>query len=85
MSSSVMQRLNCDSFIRNRVSRGFTHQVIAAELQRVYPGLVGLSARSVMRYCSASTIHYSSRLNHQDVEELVAVYLIQFKSIIIQH
>ena len=35
------------------------------------PGVVGLSRRSVTRYCSQNGIHYSSRLNDQELNDLV--------------
>ena len=71
MSSSVIGGLNCEGFIRDMVRNGYTHQAIASELQRIYPGRVGLSTRSVRRYCSENDIHYSSRLSDEQVEDLV--------------
>ena len=60
---SSISQLNCDAFIRGRIEYGFTHDAIAVELQQLYPGLVGLSSRSVRRYCSSNDIRYSSRLS----------------------
>ena len=71
MSFSGIERLNCSSFIRDRVERGCTHRAIATELQGMYPGTIGLSARSVRRYCSRNNIHYSSCLNDGQLRDLV--------------
>ena len=69
---SVIGGLNCEGFIRDMVGNGYTHQAIASELQRLYTGRVGLSTRSVRKYCSENNIHYSSRLSDQQVEDLSA-------------
>ena len=69
--TSVVERLNCETFIRDRVRNGQSHHLISLELQQMYPGLPGLSTRSVRRYCSSQNIHYSSRLNEQALLNLV--------------
>ena len=81
---SAISKLNCDSAIRDRVKAGLTHAAIAVELQQAHPGVTGLSARSVKRYCSDNDIHYSSGLNREQVDELVrrAVFQVQFGVII---
>ena len=39
---------------------------------QMHPGVVtGLSRRSVTRYCTENDIHYSSRLNEQQLESFV--------------
>ena len=76
---SVIGRLNLDSFVRERVREGYSHQAIASELEINYPAsLVGLSRRSVTRYCSLNNIHYSSRLQREQLNDVVeqAVYRI---------
>ena len=76
---SAISQLNCDSAIRDKVKAGFTHAAISAELQQAYPGVAGLSTRSVKRYCSNNDIHYSSGLSGEQVDELVerAVFQVQ--------
>lgn len=69
--SSAISRLNCGSIIKDRVEARFTHAAIALELQQQFPGVSGLSERSVKRYCSANNIHYSSCLNQERVDQLV--------------
>ena len=69
--SSALSQLNCESLVRSRVEAGVTHAAIAVELQQLHPGARGLSTRSVRRYCSDNGIHYSSRLNQEQVDQLV--------------
>ena len=69
--SSAISHLNCHSVIRDRIEAGFTYAAIAFELQQLHPGVSGLSARSVRRYCSDNSIHYSSCLNQEQVDQLV--------------
>jgi len=45
--------------------------MLNSELQQFYPGLEGLSVRSVRQYCLENDIHYSSRLNDQEVDDFV--------------
>ena len=48
LAMSVIRELNCNCYIRNRVARGYSHQANFSELQQIYPGLDGLSTKSVM-------------------------------------
>lgn len=71
--------LGCEDFIRNRVKSGATHQEIAAELRGLYPGLPGLSGRSLRRFCFLKQIHRSSRLSSQSVDEVVEQAIAQVR------
>lgn len=66
-----LEELGCENLISCRVKQGCTHQQIALELQQLNPGVSGLSARSVRRYCCSKNIHHSSRLSIQEVDEVV--------------
>ena len=77
MEMSSISQLTCDAFIRGRIEDGFTYDAIAAELQHFYPGLVGLSSRSVRRYCSLNDISYSSRLSAEQLDQLVGRVVLQ--------
>ena len=68
---SVIGGLNCEGFIRDMDT--LIGPFIALELQRIYPGCVGLFTRAMGRYCSENDIHYSSRLSDEQVEDLVGV------------
>ena len=71
MTDSTLASLGCEDYIRNQVESGVSHNLIAAELQQLHPGVRGLSLRSVRRYCSERGIHYSSRLSSSQVEQCV--------------
>ena len=61
----------CSSFIADGIESGHSHQQIANELQHLYPGYHGLSARSVRRFCFNNKLHRSSQLSSQAVDEVV--------------
>ena len=49
------------------VKTGLTYDEVSEELERVYPGVSGLSPRSVRRYCKVNGI---SHLNEREIESL---------------
>ena len=51
---------------------GRTHQEVSEELQMLYPGMKGLSSRSVRRFCAKHDIHHTSRLEAQQLVRVVA-------------
>ena len=48
-----------------------TYDRISAKLKREYPGVRGLSARSVRRFCLSEGIHKTSRLNCNNLDRVV--------------
>ena len=48
------------------------HQQISEELKALYPGVRGLSARSVRRFCDEQHIHTTSRLSDEDLDRVVS-------------
>ena len=68
---ALLSELGCENFVRDRVIGGATHKEVAAELRRRYPGLSGLSDRSIRRFCCINQIHRSSRLCVQSLDEIV--------------
>ena len=68
---STLAALNCENLIRRRVQSRVTYSQISLEMQQLYPGVRGLSSRSIRRFCSERRIHYSSQLSSAQVEELV--------------
>ncbi len=70
-SESVIAALDCEAFIHQRIRDGYTHRDVSSELAQAYPGMRGVSTRSVRRFCAEREIHYSGRLSHQQVGELV--------------
>ena len=68
---SAIKQLDLEDFIKDRVRTGCSHQTISSQLQQEYPGVVGLSTRSVTRFCSQNGIHYSSGLDSDQLDDLV--------------
>ena len=60
-----------DTFIREKINEKWSHTKISAYLVASYPGVIGLSTRSVQRYCAAENIHKTSRLNDLDLDKVV--------------
>ena len=50
---------------------GFTHAMIASQLQEIHSEVIGLSARSVRRYCSINNIHYLSCVSRDQLDEVI--------------
>lgn len=68
---ALLEELGCESLISSRVRHGKTHEQISLELQQLYPGSSGLSARSVRRFCSQRNIHWSSQLDESELDSVV--------------
>lgn len=59
-----------------------THQDVSRELRRSYPTIRrGLSSRSVARFCERHSIHSTSRIADQDLDNVVqrAVQMVKGK------
>ena len=64
--------LDVESFIRTKIEgENFTHQRLSDSLQKIFPGQKGFSIRSLQRYCASKDIHKTSRLNKNDLDEIV--------------
>ncbi len=77
---ALLGELGCEGFIRTRVSSGATHQEVAADLRQIYSDQIGLSARSVRRFCCGRQIHRSSRLCTQSLDEVVESAVAQVRA-----
>lgn len=69
---SLLEALNLLAFMQRRIQDGNTHKSIAEELRRLFPGVRGISARSVRRFCARHDLHATSRLSDSAVDVLVA-------------
>ena len=49
-----------------------SHKQISEELKVLYPGVRGLSVRSVRRFCDGHDIHTTSRLSDEDLDRVVS-------------
>ena len=62
-----------EAFIRKKVEKErWTHVKLSAFLRESYPGMRGVSIRSMERFCSVKGIHKSSRLSKQQLDEAVS-------------
>ena len=57
---------------RGIIERRKTHKQISEELKCLYPGVRGLSARSVRRFCENHNAHSSSMLSNADLDRVVS-------------
>ena len=64
-----------DQLRRLLFSERMTHEQIGADLRRRYPGLRGLSARSVRRFCSSEGLGKTSRLTSHELDKVVTGYV----------
>ncbi|XP_062511305.1 uncharacterized protein LOC134187203 [Corticium candelabrum] len=61
-----------EDFVRKRVEEGNSHAVISEELQTMFPGLRGLSERSVRRFCTDRGISRRCSLTKEELERCVS-------------
>lgn len=70
MAAALLDSLEDE--IRQRVCRGDTLQSVSQYLQRCFPSVIGLSTRSVRRFCRERNIRYRSNLSDEEVDRLVS-------------
>ncbi|XP_062506210.1 uncharacterized protein LOC134196937 [Corticium candelabrum] len=61
-----------EDFVRKRVEEGNSHAVISEELQTMFPGLRGLSERSVRRFCTDRGLGRRCSLTKEELERRVS-------------
>ena len=69
---STLDRLGVLPYVKRKVESGATHEAIVKELHRMYPGVRGISIRSLKRFCSSRDLHSTSRISDQDLDVLIA-------------
>lgn len=57
-----------------------THKQISDELKQMYPGVSGLSSRSVRRFCKLHDIHSMSLLSDADLDRVVSSSIAKVRS-----
>lgn len=68
---SVLDSLNLLPLVQKRIRTGATHKVIIQELRMLFPGVRGISVRSLKRFCAAHNLHATSRLSDQILDVIV--------------
>lgn len=69
---SALEALNVLPYVQMRVNSGYTHRAIVEELRNRFPGVRGISVRSLKRFCSVYDLHATSRISDQVLDVLVA-------------
>ena len=69
MAAAILDSLEND--IRQRICRGDSLRCVSHHLQSCFPGVRGLSIRSVRRFCRERNIRYRCNLSDDDVDMLV--------------
>ena len=54
-----------------------SYMMVSHELQQLYPGLRGLSPRSVRRYCQEKAIYPTSRLSDAQLDAVITISVAQ--------
>ena len=61
-----------ESFIRYKIEvENCSQKELSALLQQSFPGMKGLSVRSLQRFCSSQDIHRTSRLEEDELDQVV--------------
>ena len=70
----VMEEIQgVEALVRDLIERRRkSHFQVSAELQKMYPGVRGLSAMSVRRYCSKHGIHKTARIDDATLDQLIS-------------
>ena len=69
---AVLEDLGVLSFVERSLKNGSTHKAITEDLRTLYPGVRGISVRSLKRFCAAHQLHSTSRLTDQALDVLVS-------------
>ncbi len=65
--------IGIEGYIREMVVvKKMTHENISDSIQQQYPGVRGLSSRSVRRFCHEHGIHSTSRLPQSDLIRVIS-------------
>ncbi len=71
-SMSSLDSLDILPLVQSRVRNGHTHKRIVEELRRTFPGVRGISVRSLKRFCAVYNVYATSRISDQALDVLVA-------------
>lgn len=60
-------------FVKDKlVKERWTHSKISGYLQQAHPGIQGFNIHSVQRFCSVNSIHKTSKLSDQQLDQVVS-------------
>ena len=69
---SAYEALGLFPLVKERIESGCTHRALVQELRSAFPGVRGLSVRSLKRFCAKHNLHATSRCSDQVLDVLVA-------------
>ena len=69
---AALEELGLLPFIRKRIEEGSTYKVLCNELRSMFPGVRGVSVRSIKRFCAVHGLRSTSRLSNRALDVLVA-------------
>ena len=72
---ATLESMNAVEFVRRMVEvEKKTHKEISIILKQVHPDVVGLSERTVRRFCARNNIHSRNRnLSREDLDAVVSI------------
>ena len=68
----MIEELGLLPLVERRIKSGAKYKTIVEELKRLFPGVRGISVRSLKRFCSSCGLHARSFCNDQILDILVA-------------
>ena len=61
-----------EDYVREKIEKeGMTHSLLSFRLRELYPGVRGLSIRSLERFCACKSIRKTSQPSTQQLDEAV--------------
>ena len=69
---AVIEELGLLPYVERRIRSGAKQKTIVEELRALFPGVRGISVRSVKRFCSNHGLHRTMRLNDRALDVIVA-------------
>ena len=67
-----LENLNVLPLVNCRVQSGYTHRAIVEELRVAFPGVRGISMRSLKRFCAKYNLRSTTRCSDEVLNVLVA-------------
>ena len=73
MATSKTSLADLESFVRGKIEEEkWTHRRLSEYLMRRYSNTRGFSIRTIKRFCADKNIHRTSRLNEDELDEVVS-------------
>ena len=71
-SEMAIKLSDLEDLVREKIEvERWTHKKLSLHLNQMYPQQKGFSIRSIQRFCTTKDIHKTSRLNNNNLDEVV--------------